>query len=389
MRALTDTLRNELEQAAGAPFAGPDTIAPLSTDHVSAVMKIAAREQLIVRTQGGATKLGWSNPVDADITISTANLAGIREHIWQDLTCTVGAGTTWAVLEEHLAEHHQRVALDAFAPQSATVGGILATNDSGLLRLKYGSLRDLVLGVTIVLADGTIARSGGKVVKNVAGYDLPKLLIGSFGTLGIITEASFRLHPQPINAASFTLRSHDALALADVMKAALAQQLAVERMQMRNESTAFALDIELASNDSVLAEHTQRLLALAGDIAMEPAAPQVWQIRDEILATRGEASILKITALPAKLAAILAGLAQLAQQPDHSIRAVVDPVGIITLVCEAPPETTVAIVEDLRARLRSSGGNVVVVRRGWLPELIDTGHRAASHRRHACRQKRV
>src|ERR1700733_8207796 len=107
----------------------------------------------------------------------------------------VEAGCTWASLQSTLGQHGQFVALDPLWPERATVGGIVATNDGGSLRLKYGSLRDLIIGMTVVLADGTIAKTGGKVVKNVAGYDLHKLMTGSFGTLGIITEINFRLHP--------------------------------------------------------------------------------------------------------------------------------------------------------------------------------------------------
>ena len=110
----------------------------------------------------------------------------LREHAWQDMTCTVEAGCTWAAMQAELARHGQMVALDPLWPERATVGGIVATNDSGALRLKYGGLRDLIIGMTVVLADGTIAKSGGKVVKNVAGYDLHKLMTGSFGTLGVI-----------------------------------------------------------------------------------------------------------------------------------------------------------------------------------------------------------
>ncbi len=111
----------------------------------------------------------------------------------------------WSNMQSSLAKPGQFVALDPLWPDRATIGGIVATNDSGSLRLRYGSLRDLIIGMTIVLADGTIARSGGKVVKNVAGYDLHKLMTGAFGTLGIITEVCFRppLHSQARQASRF------------------------------------------------------------------------------------------------------------------------------------------------------------------------------------------
>ena len=133
-----------------------------------------------------------------------ARLAALREHTWQDLTCTVEAGCTWSSLQSGLAQHAQQVALDPLWPERATIGGAIATNDSGSLRLRYGSLRDLVIGMTIVLADGTIAKTGGKVVKNVAGYDLHKLMIGAFGTLGVVTEVTFRLHAIPKHTETLT-----------------------------------------------------------------------------------------------------------------------------------------------------------------------------------------
>ncbi len=128
----------------------------------------------------------------------------LREHAWQDMTCTVQAGCSWAAMQDQLQQHGQMVALDPLWPERATVGGIVACNDSGALRLKYGSLRDLIIGMTIVLADGTIAKSGGKVVKNVAGYDIHKLMTGSFGTLGVIAEVNFRLHPLEEHARTWT-----------------------------------------------------------------------------------------------------------------------------------------------------------------------------------------
>ena len=127
------------------------------------------------------------------------------------MTCTVEAGCTWAAMQSELAHHGQMVALDPLWPERATVGGIVAANDGGALRLKYGGLRDLIIGMTVVLADGTIAKTGGKVVKNVAGYDLHKLMTGSFGTLGVIAEVNFRLHPLEANTQTWTAVAPDPL----------------------------------------------------------------------------------------------------------------------------------------------------------------------------------
>src|SRR6202790_4849614 len=148
--------------------------------------------------RSGGTKTCWGNPpVRADLILSTARLNRVIEYAWADLTVSVEAGCTIQNLQNTLAEHGQRIAVDPLWPERATVGGILSTNDSGSLRIRYGALRDLIIGVTLALPDGTLASSGGKVVKNVAGYDLPKLATGAFGTLGVITRAVFRLHPLP------------------------------------------------------------------------------------------------------------------------------------------------------------------------------------------------
>jgi len=142
-----------------------------------------------------------------DLVLSTQGLNRVLEHAAGDMTCTVEAGCTITALRQVLARHGQRLALDPLWPDCATVGGVLATNDSGPLRQAFGSARDLLIGVTIALPDGTLARSGGKVVKNVAGYDLPKLMVGALGTLGVITQATFRLHPLPRESGTLVFAS--------------------------------------------------------------------------------------------------------------------------------------------------------------------------------------
>ena len=166
--------------------------APGDTQQIAEILRFAHANGLAVTPTCGGTKLGWGNPVATDVQLSLQRLHSLREHAWQDMTCTVEAGCSWASLQAELRRHGQMVALDPLWPDRATVGGIVACNDSGALRLKFGGLRDLIIGMTIVLADGTIAKTGGKVVKNVAGYDLHKLMTGSFGTLGVIAEVNFR-----------------------------------------------------------------------------------------------------------------------------------------------------------------------------------------------------
>ncbi len=174
----------------------PKIVEPGTPAEVAAVLKAAMAGGLAILPRGGGTKLEWGNPPKrADLILSTARLNKVEEHAWEDMTATVSAGCTIQQVQEALAQHRQRIAVEPLWPERATIGGVLAANDTGALRLRFGGLRDLIIGATIALPDGTLAKSGGKVVKNVAGYDLPKLATGSLGTLGVITQAIFRLHP--------------------------------------------------------------------------------------------------------------------------------------------------------------------------------------------------
>jgi glycolate oxidase FAD binding subunit len=352
---------------------GLAVLCPSAIEDVATILREASAHSLIVEPIGGQTKLSWGNPVHAPLQLSTQNLTGIREHIWQDMTATVAAGTPWSAMQRELAQHNQRVALDPLFPDRATVGGIIATDDSGVLRRRYGSLRDLVLGMTIVLPDGTIARSGGKVVKNVAGYDLPKLLTGSFGTLGLITEVTFRLHPIPAHALHFTARSASITELADLMHRIVAAPLSLEAMQLRNEEHAFALDITLASEAAALAPQEQQLHQLAQPCTLTTATPDIWSTREYLFSNPEDpnATILKITTLPNKLAALVAGIALLNVQPNTRAHCVAEPTGILTAAITASPETLSATIDDLRSRLHAHGGSAVVLQRGALPESID------------------
>jgi glycolate oxidase FAD binding subunit len=157
-----------------------------------------------LRAAGAKTKFGWGGaPSDASAEVSSERLTAVVEHNAGDLTAVLEAGVPLAKARAQFAEAGQMLALDPPAiDDGATLGGVIATGDSGPLRHRYGSARDLLLGVTVALSDGTLASSGGKVIKNVAGYDLAKLMCGSFGTLGLIVRAAVRLHPLPPRTAT-------------------------------------------------------------------------------------------------------------------------------------------------------------------------------------------
>jgi len=172
---------------------------PNEVEQVSEIMKLASKESISVIPWGSGTKSALGNlPESVDVVISTKNLDLIIEHGASDLVATTQCGITLKKFQSALIKERQFLAIDPpHVRRKATVGGIIATNDSGPERLRYGTLREFLIGLKVVRPDGSIFKGGSKVVKNVAGYDLPKLYVGSLGTLGIIVEATFRLYPVP------------------------------------------------------------------------------------------------------------------------------------------------------------------------------------------------
>jgi glycolate oxidase FAD binding subunit len=255
-------------------------------------------------------------------------------------------------MQHSLATHGQFVALDPLWPDRATIGGIAATNDSGSLRLKYGSLRDLIIGMTIVLADGTVARSGGKVVKNVAGYDLHKLMTGAFGTLGIITEITFRLHSIPRHVQSFTIPSSDVESLGQLLMKILDSHLSSQSLQLRSTNSGFALDVRLATLPEVIRDQAISLSKLAESVQLEAADADsdVWNARQEHF-DQTEHLVVKATMLPSDISPIAETIRTLGGT------SVTQATGIMTASIPAPAASQ---VEHLRQKLEAAGGSLTV-----------------------------
>jgi glycolate oxidase FAD binding subunit len=179
-------------------------VSPDSAEEVGAILRLATARHLGVAPSGGATQQHIGNPPErAELLLDTSRLTALDHYDAGDLTFGVGAGATLASAQARLAEHHQFLPLDVAAADRTTLGGLLATNASAPLRHGYGGLRDYCIGVRFVTGDGKLAKGGGRVVKNVAGFDLMKLMIGSFGTLGVITGASFKVFPRPRQTATY------------------------------------------------------------------------------------------------------------------------------------------------------------------------------------------
>jgi len=271
--------------------------APSTVEECSALL--GGSDDRIVFVGGGTAMDLNAAPFDA--VVRTERLTRIPDYAPADMVITAEAGVTLARLQAAAREHRQMLALDPPLPERATIGGLVATGAYGPRRARYGAIRDLIIGVTLVRADGVVARGGGKVVKNVAGFDLPKVACGSLGTLGMIANATFRLHPLP--EAEATVR-FDALtpeqAFALVLKAREAQM---------EPSSVVAISDSLAFRFEGFAkgveQQTNRMLAFGG----ERDDGSFWQ-RHDAIRTGGNLR-LRIAALPSQFADVARAIAPL------------------------------------------------------------------------------
>ncbi|HEY6490101.1 MAG: FAD-binding oxidoreductase [Terracidiphilus sp.] len=344
---------------------------PADALQIAEALRFARSNGLTVTPTGSSSKLGWGNPVDADIELSLTRLQSLREHAWQDMTCTVEAGCAWDAMQAELCRHGQMVALDPLWCGRATVGGIVATNDSGALRLKFGGLRDLILGMTLVLADGTIARSGGKVVKNVAGYDLHKLMTGSLGTLGVIADVNFRLHPVEKHARTWTVvaphgASADPAFFEAPIRALMDSQLTISSVQLRVTKRECALDIRICTLPECLDEQASRMQSFFGNVALGEADEAVWQARQRLF-DRDGSLILKASTLPGEVCSVNSEMQQWSAEKGCAVEVVAQATGLLTISVNADSDAAVALIERLRKRLEPNSGYVVALR---LPDSL-------------------
>ena len=338
---------------------------PETEEQLASLLCCANEADVSIIPRGGGTKLDWGNaPTKGEVILSTARLDRILEHAWADLTATVEAGCTVQALQNKLAQHGQRLACDGLWPDRSTIGGLLSTNDSGALRLRFGALRDLIIGVTLALPDGTLASSGGKVVKNVAGYDLPKLATGALGTLGVITRAVFRVHPLPHASRSFSFSAPNFQPMQQQVLAIQDSKLAHTALQIRcvggGQPTA---DILFEATEAGIQAQQSQLRNLLAPMPTEEAAESVWMARQELWSSADGAVILKISILPAEIAKLAGDLAQIVDSQKAQWQMVVQATGIGTLRLDGERERLSASVEQLRAKVEAQGGSLVILHR--------------------------
>ncbi|GEL19262.1 FAD-binding oxidoreductase [Pseudonocardia asaccharolytica] len=316
---------------------------------------------LAIAGAGTAAWAGDLHPVDA--VLDTTGLTGVIAHNPGDMTVSAYAGTPLRELNETLAAHGQRVALDAArVARGATIGGLIATADAGPAALARGSMRDLVIGATVVLADGTVARSGGHVIKNVAGYDLAKLLHGSYGTLGVLVEVVLRLHPVPKQTATLALDCPlaEAAGRAAPVLDGPYEPVAVEwRSHSSGDGSGPAateagrLLVRIEATPDALGARARRLLRALGSGATEAGA-QEWAAHAERVRGRPEQAVLRLGARPSTLPGLLAAL------PGAATDAAALTLGVGTGVATAALPASAEDVVAAHHAVHAAGGTSVL-----------------------------
>jgi glycolate dehydrogenase FAD-binding subunit len=376
---MGDFGKSTSDPSAGQPTSDPVAalIRPTSPREVADALHRAADARRTILIRGAGTKLDWGRPtppVDCVLDMRTLNRVLAHEH--GDMTATVEAGATLADLNRTLAEHGQWLPLDPPHADTATIGGILATNDSGPLRHRFGTPRDLLIGIQLATTDGTLANAGGRVVKNVAGYDLGKLVTGSFGGLAAIVSATFKLSPLPAASKTLRLEVGDPGVLAELVQKVLASQLepiAFEFLSSRSASANSTTTVLLrfSSLPAVVDAQVPRAAAALtrfaanGDrgtratcIVDGDAEQTLWrEHRDAIFTGDSDDAIVRASWLPASLDRAIAAA------PGAAIGRAAVGAGLMRIPGDADAQARA--ISQLRAS--PVVGNVVVVRGS--PEL--------------------
>jgi glycolate oxidase FAD binding subunit len=319
---------------------------PRSIEEAAAFLPKAGRVQFV----GGGTELELGAPLGpVDSVLRTAGLARIVEYHPSDMVIVAEAGVTMATLQSTVRAEGQMLALDPPLPERATVGGIVATGAFGPRRARYGGVRDLIIGVTIVRADGIVSRGGGKVVKNVAGFDLPKVACASLGTLGLVGSATFRLHPVTEASATMILRGAAPERVVEIaMRLREAQLEATSVCALRDKGGNYDVGIRFEGFGAGVEQQARKAAELFGCDRAGDQGGAFWKLHDEV--RTGGPLRIKVAALPTDFVRIDAALPQ-------SLRVAYYPtLGLGFAAGTAfPPELTAA-----RTSLREGGGSLVV-----------------------------
>ena len=338
---------------------------PASAEALAATLAWASAEGLTVLVRGGGTKLDWggvAGPID--LMLSTGGLNAVVEHRHGDLTATLEAGATLGHVNTTLAAHRQWLPLDPPWPDRATVGGIVATNDSGPRRHHHGTPRDLIIGVTVARSDGQLAKAGGIVVKNVAGYDLSRLLTGSFGCLGVIVSATFKLAPiaETSRTLIVELESIEAMAPAiarldgsPLTPSTLELEWPPARLRVRFESVEAGVEQQVLEASRIIADLGEVSVVRGKEEAASWARSTRWW--DE------PGSVVKLSTLLTELVPTLVWLRDACGQ--HELQMVVAGragLGVVEVRLQGRAEDQARVITQLREGIAAGSGAAVVRR---------------------------
>ena len=342
-------------------------VEPITTSQIQAALVEAQNQHLAVVAVGGAHHLGAGNiPSAYDLALSLARLGRIVEHEPADMTVTVETGVQLDTLNAQLAQHGQFLPLDPPCGASATVGGVLAANTSGPRRHAFGTARDWLIGTRVVHPDGTVSKSGGRVVKNVTGYDMHKLYVGSLGTLGVIAEATFKLAPLPRAqwtlaaafesaqaACVFVLTAHDAgmaLHAAEVLSPAAAQAAA--------GAPHWLVLARVAGGPDAVERSLRDMRRLAGgavtDLSDGDALWRAWSRE-----FRPKSLSLRASVLPSSVAETMGALERALSDAGARLSATVAS-GVVRLQSDSQGEGAAEFVEGVTQIVAKRGGSLIV-----------------------------
>jgi len=348
--------RDVVDGVPATSVAGVGTVEALAE-----VMREAAERKETVVARGRGTKLDWgAPPTRVDLLVDLSGMNRVLEHASGDLIVRVEPGVCLSELQNLLARSGQRLAIDEVVPGS-TIGGLVASGLCGPLRLAYGCVRDLLIGISVVRADGVLAKSGGKVVKNVAGYDLGKLYTGSFGTLGIVAEAIFRLHPVPEARVWVTTELSDEHDLARCIAAVTTSQLVASALEIDCPEDGAPLELAvLVEGISVSVERRAQALAhLLGDRHTISTTPPIWWA-----AIPGETTVKLATVgsdLPRVIGAITEQAGRTGTRPCFRGSAALGLL-YVGLSGGSDPRAVAEFVKEIRTVCEEAGGSAVVLR---------------------------
>ena len=340
---------------------------PATVEEAAEALSRAAAERLALAFVGGGTDLGLGGrPSRLDAVVRTGALSRLVDHAPADQVVTAEAGMTLAALSEVLARHRQRLALDAPFPARATVGGVVAANAFGPRRTRFGAARDLVLGVSLVRADGTAAKGGSKVVKNVAGFDLPRLMVGSLGTLALLTSVTFRVHPLPETASTVLFPGLDPDQVRALAAAWRAAQLEPSSAVALFSSDRLDLGVRFEGFETGVADQVTRLLevgrkaGLPGQ-ALDAAGAATFWARHDAVRERGSLRV-KLAAPPSRLSEMARSwLPTLLGELSPGAAAVYPTLGLAFASGDPASAAGLATgLRDARAAVSAAGGSLVI-----------------------------